>query len=433
MKSGGEIKLDWESFKSAIAILFERFSALDFQFYDDKITYTIEGDQYTYTLEEFNTLSLRLTEYHIFPISICTSSEIETFIEPCGSGYGYRFVDDELNVSDSAVSYKISQPSAELMLAFLSSIQEGTIRKYRRMMSSSMMTSRFLVNESGEADLFYILSRITRAVLSLKIRTEDVESEATLHQYENSFLFTLAYNTDYTYKTIHSLTELEAGRGRAVRRHYMRTADLEVPKLFYAPELIEQYNRALSSDDSFVQFIAYYHIMEYFFDDVYSNELIKSVRGILLHPGFSAKKPKEISKIINTIQQKTRASKDEFQGTELEALELTIKTFVSLAQLKDSLNEWDSSLIEYYQQHEISFSKGDVIDLNDFTNEKLPKKIAARIYKTRNALVHHKSNNTRIKERGIYHPFRDDKELSKEMPLMRLIAEAIVIAAAEEI
>lgn len=75
----------------------------------------------------------------------------------------------------------------------------------------------------------------------------------------------------------------------------------------------------------------------------------------------------------------------------------------------------------------------DTIDLNDFGNEKLPKKIAARIYKTRNALVHHKSNNARVKERGVYHPFNDDDELAQEMPLMRLIAEAIIIRSAEEI
>lgn len=295
------------------------------------------------------------------------------------------------------------------------------------------MIERYLTNETGSFDLFYMLSRVTKGVLSLKIQTADAMSETSLYQYANSLLFTIAYNTDYTFKIIHSLPELEIGRGRTTRRHYMRLDDIETPKLFYSSELIEQYNLALSSDDPFVKFIAYYHIMEYFFDDVYSGELIRNVREILLHPGFSVKKPKEINKIINAVQKKTRASRDEFQGTELEALELTIKAFVSLAELKDNLNDWGSDLIEYYRTHEIIFSKGDTFDLNDLGNEKLPKKIAARIYKTRNALVHHKSNNTRIKERGVYHPFKDDQELAREMPLMRLIAEAIMIKSAEEI
>lgn len=94
---------------------------------------------------------------------------------------------------------------------------------------------------------------------------------------------------------------------------------------------------------------------------------------------------------------------------------------------------YDSDLVRYYCTHEISFSNGDTIDLNDFENEKLPKKVAARIYKTRNSLVHHKSNSARVKERGVYHPFKDDAELSKEIILMRLIAEMIIIKSAQEI
>lgn len=119
--------------------------------------------------------------------------------------------------------------------------------------------------------------------------------------------------------------------------------------------------------------------------------------------------------------------------TELEALELTIKRFVSLEQLHEDLANYRPDLIAYYKSHEISFSNGDAIDLDNYTSDKLPKKIAARIYKTRNALVHHKSNTARLKERGIYHPFKDEAELSNEIPLMRFVAEAIIIKTATEI
>ena len=123
--------------------------------------------------------------------------------------------------------------------------------------------------------------------------------------------------------------------------------------------------------------------------------------------------------------------------TELEALELTIKRFVSLEQLHEDLVNYRPDLIAYYKSHEISFSNGDAIDLDNYTSDKssdkLPKKIAARIYKTRNALVHHKSNTARLKERGIYHPFKDEAELSNEIPLMRFVAEAIIIKTATEI
>ena len=68
--------------------------------------------------------------------------------------------------------------------------------------------------------------------------------------------------------------------------------------------------------------------------------------------------------------------------------------------------------------------------MRDISNEKLYKKLAARIYKTRNALVHSKSNESRLNERGVYNPFANSQELTMEIPLMRYISEAIIINSA---
>lgn len=65
--------------------------------------------------------------------------------------------------------------------------------------------------------------------------------------------------------------------------------------------------------------------------------------------------------------------------------------------------------------------------------KELYKKIAARIYKTRNSLVHYKSNEISKKERGIYGPFVNNHELLKEISLMKCIAELIIIKTAEDI
>lgn len=47
--------------------------------------------------------------------------------------------------------------------------------------------------------------------------------------------------------------------------------------------------------------------------------------------------------------------------------------------------------------------------------------LAERIYSTRNSLVHSKDG-----EKKKYEPFKDDKYLLKEIPLMRFIAESII-------
>ena len=76
---------------------------------------------------------------------------------------------------------------------------------------------------------------------------------------------------------------------------------------------------------------------------------------------------------------------------------------------------------------------GDAIDLTDISNTKLSKKLAGRIYKTRNSLVHSKSNEFKLKEKGIYRPFADKNDLEKEIPIMKYIAEVLIIKTAKEL
>ena len=110
-----------------------------------------------------------------------------------------------------------------------------------------------------------------------------------------------------------------------------------------------------------------------------------------------------------------------------------MKKFISIQDLVAELNNTDSNIVDYYKQHEVSFSKADAVDLTDYQNDKLFKKVAARIYKTRNALVHSKSNDGRLNERGIYQPFKNKQELTKEIPLMRCISEFIIIRTATQL
>lgn len=367
--------MNWDSFKNIVSRMFEKYSLINFCFSDNKIEYIIDGKTYFYAKDKFDDLLLKISVYTVSPTIIYSPTEIQVFVEPFQQRYSYRFLDEELKVSDEFMSYSISSPSAELMLAFLSSIPQDEIGNYRRILPSHAMTSRFLKDEEDTIDLFDIIKRITKVPLSLKIKTTEIVTYDILYRYANSLLFTIAYNSDCSFKIIQSLSELDIKKCRSMPRRYTRVNEIESPKLFYILELTEQYNLAISSDDSFVKFIAYYHIMEYFFDDVYNSELISNVRSVLLHPGFSTKKPKEIAKLIDVIRKKSGANKDSFQGTELEALELTIKAFVSLEQLKNDLNDYDPTLIEYYRSHTISFSSSDTVDLNDFSNDKLPKKL----------------------------------------------------------
>lgn len=424
--------MDWESFQEIVGLLLPSRTA-NLNLTADQIELTIEGYSVVCTKQEFDSINSRYLDYTSTPTYICTSKEMEIIIDPVESRVGLRLQSEPLTIRDDTVAYTLSAPSNELLLSFLSLIPRDEIRDYRRLIPARHIIQRFELNGSDEISLFDLLKRVVRISFSLKISIIDNTPVDIFIKHANAFLFNLAYNTGCVFKLVGDISNLSIDRGYITHRRLLRADEMEPPKLFYNFELIEQYNLALSSNDAFIKFIAYYHIMEHFFDDVYSGSLISGVKEIMTNPGFSTKKPKEISKVIDFVQKKTKLTKDAFQGTELEALELTIKTFIQLDVLYTALHEYDPSLINYYKMQEVSFSKGDTFDLSDYANEKLPKKIAARIYKTRNSLVHNKSNTTRVKERGLYHPFTDDKELNMEIPLMRIIAETIIVRTAAEI
>ena len=431
--------MEWERFQRIIELLFGQSRRVAFEFDPQQIRFSLEGNPFTFTLQEFDRINETLSQYEKASTYISKDNEIEMLIDSMDTRFPIRNNGEPIEIADASIIYKIAPPSHELILSLLSFIQEDEILESKRHTPISLLSYRINSRESGEDLLFdllllHIRYSSIRFPLALRIITVDKTSIEQFKKYANSFIFNLSYNTGSVLKPVYDFSFNDSILRRSiVPPRSLRLRDMETPKLFYITELTEQYNLALYSNDPFIMFIAFYHIMEYFFDEVYNSALISGVKEILTHPSFSLKKTKEISKIIELVQKKTRYTKEEFLGTELEALELTIKSYIPLDQLYTNLNENYPKLIDYYKTHEVFFSNGDKIDLADFSNDRLPKKIAARIYKTRNSLVHNKSNNARVKERGLYHPFIDDKELFYEIPLMRLIAETIIINSAKPI
>lgn len=109
------------------------------------------------------------------------------------------------------------------------------------------------------------------------------------------------------------------------------------------------------------------------------------------------------------------------QGNELESLKYVLKEYVQIENLKNKLNVLDKDLIVFYQNNKVAFCKAPIIPWNDAGG--VYTQLAKRIYFTRNSLVHSKSGKN--KER--YKPYKDEKELQKEIPLVRMIAEMIII------
>lgn len=109
------------------------------------------------------------------------------------------------------------------------------------------------------------------------------------------------------------------------------------------------------------------------------------------------------------------------QGNELESLKFVLSEYISISELKTKIDSYTSNGTSYYQNSKVSFCDAPIISWNN--TDGVLTQIAKRIYFTRNALVHSKSSKN--KER--YRPYKDERDLQNEIPLVKAVAEAIII------
>ena len=95
--------------------------------------------------------------------------------------------------------------------------------------------------------------------------------------------------------------------------------------------------------------------------------------------------------------------------------------FKTIDELKNRISSMDSTAITYYQTNKVIFCNAPTIPWTDLQG--VYTQIARRIYFTRNSLVHSKSG----KNQERYKPYKDEKQLQKEIPLVKAVAELIII------
>ena len=223
--------MEWAYFQQIVTLLLGRMAV--FQVLDDRIEFTIETETFTYFREEFDSTIAQLKMYRYTPTQCYSPREYEVFVEPVEPRYGYRIIDEPIEISDDSSAYRLGSPSDELVLAFLSGIPSDSVRNYRRILSSRMINVRTLRNDAGEIHLLDLIKKVTKISLSLKISLSEGVSAETMLNRATSFLFSVAYNTDTAVKIIHSVNELEFERGHFSSRRSTNLRNLESPKLFY--------------------------------------------------------------------------------------------------------------------------------------------------------------------------------------------------------
>ncbi|MFC8712020.1 hypothetical protein ACFUCQ_19160 [Streptomyces sp. NPDC057197] len=385
------------------------------------------------TKAEVSEISARLNEAKIKnESSFQWESEAEFSLVSLDSiGAFDRFFEDKefVGQGENPVTFKIGRPSREFASYLLCLFAQNPLLlrapRHRMLLNRvrSFSTERISPGfrnsrRTLEADsLFDIIGESLR-VTTLRITSTKPRSD--FETLANSFLFHAAYNTDAAAR----IGLDSVFRSQAIQRvRRTQTGSLDAPRQTYDADLIHHYLMGVAAEIPLLEYLAYYHIAEHFFEKVFNEDLVDQVRSGITDPSFSARRNKDIQSIIRIVTKVQRQVRDEGGVNEQRALNLVLDRFVSVSRLATDLDAYDATLVDYYTNNDVPFAGASKAAIRGADEEAVRSAIAKRIYKVRNALVHAKEG-----ELPKYAPFAHDEELSREIPLMRFTAEQIVIA-----
>lgn len=363
-------------------------------------------------------------------LSFVSKNYYEVAIKDVSSNLLYRDTKELFSTEDieNKINYNIDTPSYKFILVQLNNLMQ--YENYEKILLQQFPSRMFLKRrlerfEEKEIDAYTYLTSTYFRNQTIQIHSEKERGFSEFNELLSSYIFQISYNYNSVLVPQKSIQDLFKRRGLLLR-HRNKISDAEnefdPPRRKYIGELVSYYQMAMASDSPYLEFISYYHVIEYFFDTVFNDELVKKIREKITLPTFSYKRKKDILDLVKMISKLSNVRNEGLIYNELNALTLTLKKYLNIEDLCNEINNQDINYIDYLKNEKVVFSNGDVVNLNNPDKDCICKELANRIYSTRNALVHSKEL-----ENSKYKPFHDDKTLSKEMLLLRLIAEQLII------
>lgn len=324
-----------------------------------------------------------------------------------------------LEDNTNKVAYHLGYPSNEYCIMLMDKLSINELRGTRVSNYASFWLSR--INRSGRGNIKFDFSRLFARVFgfqTIRIKSDTVSSLSAFQNYAKAFEYLYMFKTEKAIVEVVALETLlldeSGGRARAT------TFD-EPPRRRVNPETLEFYSMAVEARDPFTKYISFYHVIEYYFDDVYKRKIIAQMRDRITDPSFSYKSDKSIYELAKFANKKMKNDDLNGRGNELESLKYVLTEYVSIESLIDGLKQLNPTSVTYYAEKNVSFAgTNNKISWNDSVG--VYTTIAKRVYETRNALVHTKSTQSDKQ----YKPQRHKELLKKEIPLIQVLAEIII-------
>lgn len=324
---------------------------------------------------------------------------------------------------ENGIKYELSEPTSEYCMYLLMLIKEQMNQQEGRYSRVPPMRLRrpFFWRGDDELTFSIILKRIISEV-SLKI-IDTKGKKHTVDEYANlktSFVF------DYMYKSKTALIEFlnitDMFPFDMMPDVRQPITEISTPPLrLYLEDVVDYYKQALASKDPYIKYISFYHIMEYFFDEVFKRKVVEDLKNKITHPDFSYKDDNKIYELAQYVKNRFSAKDIPGQGDEKESLRYVLMEYVPIDDLKARIDIINPEAVNYYQSTKVSFCNASPISWTDLQG--VYTKIRDRVYTTRNSLVHSKSS----KNFQRYRPYKDENQLQLEIPLVQAIAELIII------
>ena len=332
--------------------------------------------------------------------------------------------------SHNGYMYSIDSASKEYCLFLLNEIanflnENGESRRVLDSRARIRIHFRHVIRKGVETSKGIDLLPELLRVNTLKISSESCIGISKLRELASSFEFHYIYKKGLAISEYVDVQEMYSfGNSRV----YGSREEIDTPPLrVYNKEVLDYYTMAMEARDPFTMYISFYHIVEHYFDDVFKRKLTETIKEKITHVDFSYKDEEKLYELAKYIKKHMNSDDDSGKGDEFASLKYVLMEYVPISELRNQINSMAPNAIDYYQKNLISFTTSEKTRIAWSNPEGVYTNLAKRIYETRNALVHSKSEQ----KANQYRPYENKKELELEIPLIKAVAELIIINSSE--
>ena len=325
----------------------------EFSFKENITQYSVTR---TYIAQLFSSLELMLIEgensiFNGYSYESLIDFDIETYDKEKNTIINGILNNEKVDVHNK-LTYKIA-PLSDLFLVFLySKMNEDKRAKFIYGLVYLSYFRLFTDYSSPESNknlppnLVELIIFLSKRLVTLQLNSKESLDHSTFSKLSDAFIFNVSYNLNIPLAKKLSMDGFFSPTKKLTERK-LSFEEIDCPKRAYISDLIYHYETAISTENPHLQFLAFYHILEYSFEEVYDKYLIGLVKNKITDPSFSYTKTENISELIKLIEKNLKKRDVEYSYDELESLKLTLKEYLDVDHLKNQITQYDSNLIGY--------------------------------------------------------------------------------------